>query len=454
MSLDVVILAAGQGTRMKSSLPKVLHPIAGKPMVGHVLDTARHLQADRLHVVVGHGSDKLREYLKNSDDVNTVSQEQQLGTGHAVAQTLPHIPSDSTVLILYGDVPLISESTLSRLVDSCVGSHVALLTVELENPSGYGRILRSTAGEVLAIVEQKDANIEQLKVNEVNTGIMAVPGELLKKWLPQLSSNNAQGEYYLTDVIEMAVTDGVKVIASQPSEVAEVEGVNNRMQLAKLERIYQKAQSDFWMACGVTFFDPCRVDFRGDVELGQDVTVDINVIFEGKVSVGSNVTIGPNCVLKDCVIGENVTIKANTLIDESELAADCEVGPFARIRPGTSLAKGVKIGNFVETKKAIVGEGSKINHLSYVGDSTLGRDVNIGAGTITCNYDGVNKFKTEIGDNAFIGSNTSIVAPVNIAAGATTGAGSTITKSVPENTLAVARGKQVQIKDWKRPEKI
>lgn len=454
MSLDVVILAAGQGTRMKSSLPKVLHPIAGKPMVGHVLDTARHLQADRLHVVVGHGSDKLREYLGSSDDINTVIQEEQLGTGHAVAQAIPNIPSDSTVLILYGDVPLISESTLSRLVDSCGGIQVALLTVELDNPSGYGRILRSSAGEVLAIVEQKDANIEQLKVQEVNTGIMAVPSELLKKWLPLLSSNNAQGEYYLTDVIAMAATEGVSVIASQPSETAEVEGVNNRIQLAKLERIYQKSQSDFWMASGVTFFDPSRVDFRGDVELGQDVTVDINVIFEGKVSIANNVSIGPNCILKDCVIGENVTIKANTLIDDSQLAADCEVGPFARIRPGTQLAQGVKIGNFVETKKAIVGEGSKINHLSYVGDSELGKGVNIGAGTITCNYDGVNKFKTEIGDHAFIGSNTSLVAPVKISAGATTGAGSTITKAVPENTLAVARGKQVQITDWKRPDKI
>ncbi len=453
MSLDVVILAAGQGTRMKSSLPKVLHPIAGKPMVGHVLDTARHLQADHLHVVVGHGSDKLRDYLASSNDVNVVAQEEQLGTGHAVAQAIPDIAVDSTVLILYGDVPLISESTLSRLVDSSAGTQVALLTVELDNPSGYGRILRGTDGDVLAIVEQKDANIEQLKVNEVNTGIMAVPANLLKKWLPQLSSNNAQGEYYLTDIIAMAASEGVNVVASQPAAAAEVEGVNNRQQLAKLERIYQNAQTDFWMAFGVTFFDPNRVDFRGEVELGQDVTVDVNVIFEGHVRIDNNVSIGPNCVLKNCVIAEGVTIKANTLVEDSTIGSGCEVGPFARIRPGTELASGVKIGNFVETKKAIVGEGSKINHLSYVGDSVLGKGVNIGAGTITCNYDGVNKHQTQIGDNAFIGSNTSLVAPVQIAAGATTGAGSTITKAVPEDTLAVARGKQVQIKEWKRPEK-
>lgn len=453
MSLDVVILAAGQGTRMKSKLPKVLHSLAGKPMVGHVLDTARELQADQLYVVVGHGSEKLENYLEGSQDVTIVQQEEQLGTGHAVAQAIPYIPSSSTVLVLYGDVPLISESTLSRLVDSCGGKNVALLTVELDNPGGYGRILRSSAGEVLAIVEQKDANLEQLKVKEVNTGIMAMPAEMLKKWLPALSSNNAQGEYYLTDIIEMAVSDGVSVIASQPASEPEVEGVNNRQQLAKLERIYQQAQTEFWMAMGVSFLDPARVDFRGAVELGQDVIVDINVIFEGTVSVGSSVSIGPNCVLKDCTIADGVTIKANTLIEDSQIADNCEIGPFARIRPGTVLSSGVKVGNFVETKKVIVGEGSKINHLSYVGDSELGKDVNIGAGTITCNYDGVNKHKTTIGDNAFIGSNNALVAPVSVAAGATTAAGSTITKAVPEDSLAVARGKQILLKDWKRPEK-
>lgn len=453
MPLDVVILAAGQGTRMKSSLPKVLHPLAGKPMVGHVLDTARHLQADNIHVVVGHGSEKLCAYLSDAADVQIVEQTEQLGTGHAVAQAMPDIADDSTVLVLYGDVPLISESTLSQLVDSCAGQHLALLTVTLDNPSGYGRILRSSAGDVLAIVEQKDANIEQLKVKEVNTGIMAVPARLLNQWLPALSSNNAQGEYYLTDIIAMAAQQNIAINASQPASAAEVEGVNNRQQLAKLERIYQKVQSDFWMVFGVSFYDPERVDFRGDIELGQDVSVDINVIFEGTVKVGNNVSIGPHCVLKDCVIGDGVTIKANTLIEESQVAANCELGPFARLRPGTELAEGVKVGNFVETKKAIVGEGSKINHLSYVGDSELGKDVNIGAGTITCNYDGVNKHKTQIGDNAFIGSNTALVAPVSVGTGATTGAGSTITKAVPDNSLAVARGKQILLKDWKRPEK-
>lgn len=453
MPLEVVILAAGQGTRMKSSLPKVLHPLAGRPMVGHVLDTARHLQADKLHVVVGHGSEKLCDYLSDSDDINIVEQTEQLGTGHAVAQSMSEVAENSTVLILYGDVPLISESTLSQLVDSCAGEHLALLTVTLDNPSGYGRILRSSEGEVLAIVEQKDANIEQLKVKEVNTGIMALPAKLLNEWLPKLSADNTQGEYYLTDIIAMAAQQEVAINASQPASTAEVEGVNNRLQLAKLERVYQKAQTDFWMAFGVSFYDPARVDFRGQVELGQDVSVDINVIFEGSVRIGNHVSIGPNCVLKDCVIGDGVTIKANSLIEESQVAADCEIGPFARLRPGTELATGVKIGNFVETKKAIVGEGSKINHLSYVGDSELGKDVNIGAGTITCNYDGVNKHKTEIGDNAFIGSNTALVAPVSVGKGSTTGAGSTITKAVPDNTLAVARGKQIFLKDWKRPEK-
>ena len=452
MPMEVIILAAGQGTRMKSRLPKVLHPLAGKPMVGHVLDTAARLQPTALHLVVGHGAEQLCAYL-GGRQVSVVEQAEQLGTGHAVDQAMPKVDADSTVLILYGDVPLIAESTLRQLLASAAQNRLALLTVELADPSGYGRILRDHNHRVTAIVEHKDASEAELGIREINTGILALPARWLKTWLPQLSSDNAQGEYYLTDIIAMAAAAGETIDAIQPSSEQEVQGVNNRLQLAELERWYQRRQAEHWMTEGVTLADPARIDFRGDIQIGRDVSLDINVILEGRVRIADDVVIGPNCVIKDSEIGAGCVIKAHSMLDGSRVAEGCEIGPFARLRPGTVLARQAKIGNFVETKKAQVGEGSKINHLSYVGDAILGREVNVGAGTITCNYDGVNKFQTEIGDRAFIGSNTSLVAPVRVGVEATTGAGSTITKPVDDGQLGVARGKQVNLKGWQRPVK-
>ncbi len=453
MALEVIILAAGQGTRMKSKLPKVLHPLAGKPMVGHVIDTASELSPVSTHVVVGHGAPLLREYLADRSGLDIAEQTEQLGTGHAVDQAMPGVDADSTVLILYGDVPLIQRETLEQLVARAEHGKLALLTVELNDATGYGRIVRNAGGEVEAIVEHKDASAEQLAIREINTGILALPAAWLKEWLPKLSSDNAQGEYYLTDIIEMAAKADLPIAAIQPTSEQEVQGVNNRLQLAELERWYQLRQADHWMTQGATLLDPMRVDFRGDIELGQDVTVDINVIFEGRVRVGDNVSIGANCTLKDCEISAGTVIRANSVIDDSRVGENCDIGPFARLRPGTVLAARAKVGNFVETKKALVGEGSKINHLSYVGDAEIGCGANIGAGTITCNYDGVNKYKTEIGDGAFIGSNTSLVAPVSVGKGATTGAGSTITKAIPDDALGVARGRQTNLTTWKRPTK-
>lgn len=456
MSLEVIILAAGQGTRMKSKLPKVLHAVAGKPMVGHVIDTAAELNPVNTHVVVGHGADQLRGYFDDalSDHaLNVVEQTEQLGTGHAVDQAMPAVAEASVALILYGDVPLTRLSTLQELVEQAQQGSLALLTVELGNPTGYGRIVRDSEHQVVAIVEQKDASEAELSIREINTGIMALPAAWLKQWLPQLSSDNAQGEYYLTDIIAMAAQSGRSIGAIHPASEQEVQGVNNRLQLAELERWYQRQQADHWMTEGVTLADPARVDFRGDIQIGQDVSLDINVILEGRVVIGDNVSIGANCVIKDSTIAAGTLIKPHSMLDQCVVAEDCDIGPFARLRPGTVLASKAKIGNFVETKKAIVGEGSKINHLSYVGDATLGKAVNVGAGTITCNYDGVNKFQTEIGDNAFIGSNTSLVAPVSVGAGGTTAAGSTITKAVEDGALGVARGRQANLKSWKRPEK-
>ncbi|MEH6625497.1 MAG: bifunctional UDP-N-acetylglucosamine diphosphorylase/glucosamine-1-phosphate N-acetyltransferase GlmU [Motiliproteus sp.] len=452
MALEVIILAAGQGTRMKSKLPKVLHPVAGKPMVGHVIDTASTLSPAKIHMVVGHGAPLLKEYLAGRT-LEIAEQSEQLGTGHAVDQAMPAVDSNSTVLVLYGDVPLTRQDTLEQLVARAEHGKLAILTVELEDPTGYGRIVRSAEGDVKAIVEHKDANADQLRINEINTGILALPAAWLKDWLPKLSSDNAQGEYYLTDIIEMAAKADLPITAIQPDNEQEVQGVNNRLQLAELERWHQRQQADYWMTQGATLLDPQRVDFRGDIQLGQDVTVDINVIFEGRVRVGDNVSIGANCILKDCEIAPGANIKAHSMIDESQVGEGCEVGPYARLRPGTVLAKNAKVGNFVETKKTLVGEGSKINHLSYVGDAQVGCGANIGAGTITCNYDGVNKYKTEIGDGAFIGSNTSLVAPVRVGNDATTGAGSTITKDIPDDALGVARGRQTNLNKWKRPVK-
>ncbi|MGQ4877883.1 bifunctional UDP-N-acetylglucosamine diphosphorylase/glucosamine-1-phosphate N-acetyltransferase GlmU [Billgrantia sp. LNSP4103-1] len=451
MTLDVVILAAGQGTRMRSTLPKVLHRLAGKPMVRHVLDTAQKLEADRLHVVVGHGAERVREALGDYP-VRFVLQAEQKGTGHAVGQALEGL-GEGKVLVLYGDVPLIRRETLTTLLAEVSESRMALLTVQLDDPTGYGRIVRNAAGEAVAIVEQKDAAESELAIRECNTGIMAMTAAQLRRWLPRLSADNAQGEYYLTDVIAMAAAEGVAIATTQPTDAVEVEGVNNRQQMARLERAYQARTATELMTHGVALLDPSRLDVRGRLSCGHDVEIDVGCVFEGDVELGEGVRIGPYCLIRDCHIGAETVIESHSVIDGTVAAGHNRIGPFARLRPGTRLAVGAKVGNFVETKNAEVGEGSKINHLSYVGDARLGRDVNVGAGTITCNYDGANKHRTDIGDAAFIGSNTALVAPVSIGRGATVGAGSTISKDVPDNALAVSRGKQIAKADWVRPTK-
>ena len=452
MQADIVILAAGQGSRMKSKLPKVLHPLAGKPLVQHVIDQASTISGAKMHIVVGHGADQVESAL-SGQSASFYLQAEQLGTGHAVAQAVPGLALDGVTLILYGDVPLTPASIMQTLVQIAFEGHLALLTVELDDPTGYGRILRNTEKAVVGIVEQKDANEQQLAISEVNTGILALPTRLMTEWLPKLSSNNAQGEYYLTDLIAMAAEAGVEINTLNPQSEYEVQGVNNRRQLAELERWYQLQQADRLMDAGVTLADPARIDIRGRLTTGTDCSFDINLIVEGEVEIGSNVRIGPNCFIKDAKIADGAEILANSHIEGASVGANAQVGPYARLRPGTVLAEKTKIGNFVEIKKASLGIGSKVNHLSYVGDARLGADVNVGAGTITCNYDGVNKSLTEIGDNAFIGSNTSLVAPVSVGAGATVGAGSTITKSVGDAELAVARGKQRNIDSWERPTK-
>ena len=452
LPLHVVILAAGQGSRMKSRQAKVLHAVAGKPMLHHVMDTARALGAEGIHAVIGHGADQVRAATP-AEDVNWITQAEQLGTGHAVAQALSSLPDQARVLILYGDVPLTRPDTLAHLADGVSEQSLSLLTVNLANPDGYGRILRDTTGQVRAIVEQKDASDAELAITEVNTGILAVSASHLKRWLPQLSNRNAQGEYYLTDIIALAAADGVRIDVAQPGNPVEVQGVNNRSQLAQLERWYQRVQAERLMTEGATLMDPARVDIRGTVRVGFDVLIDVNVVFEGTVELADGVSIGPGCVIRDATLAEGTVVHAHSVIDGAEVGASAQIGPFARLRPGTRLAERTKVGNFVETKKAVVGPGSKINHLSYVGDATLGEDVNVGAGTITCNYDGVNKFQTRLGDRVFVGSNTSLVAPVSVAAGATIGAGSTITRDVADNELAVARGRQRNIADWPRPTK-
>ena len=452
MQADIVILAAGQGSRMKSKLPKVLHPLAGKPLVQHVIDQASTIDGAKMHIVVGHGAEQVESALANQGAAFYL-QAEQLGTGHAVAQAVPGLDAEGVSLILYGDVPLTPAAVMQAMVQIAARGHLALLTVVLADPTGYGRIERNAVNDVVGIVEQKDANEEQLKITEVNTGILALPTKLMMEWLPKLSSNNAQGEYYLTDLIAMAAEAGVAINTLNPESEYEVQGVNNRRQLAELERWYQLQQANRLMDAGVTLADPSRIDVRGSVSTGTDCSFDINLILEGEVEIGSNVSIGPNCVIKDSKIGDGVEILANSHIDGAVVASNAQIGPYARLRPGTDLAEKTKVGNFVEIKKASVGVGSKVNHLSYIGDAKLGSDVNVGAGTITCNYDGVNKSLTEIGDNAFIGSNTSLVAPVKVGAGATVGAGSTITKEIGDNELAVARGKQRNIDTWDRPTK-
>lgn len=450
--LDILVLAAGKGTRMRSDLPKVLHPVGGKALVQHVVDTARQVGSERIFIIIGHGAEKVEEKMA-APDVRFILQAQQLGTGHAVQQALPQLRDDATVLILYGDVPLTRAETLQKLIAHVNDQQMGLLTVNLPDPTGYGRILRDASGAVTAIVEHKDATDEQRQVKEINTGIMAVKAKHLQQWLPQLTNNNAQGEYYLTDIIALARQNGVAIQVEQPNAIEEVEGINNRQQQAALERFYQKQKANELMVAGATLLDPARFDCRGTITVGRDVVIDINCVFEGDVVLGDGVTIEPNCVIINSRIGNNTHIKANSHIEDAAIAGDCDVGPFARLRPGTQLAQGAKIGNFVETKKAVIGEGSKVNHLSYIGDTTIGKKANIGAGTITCNYDGVNKFKTEIGDNAFIGSNSALVAPVKVGTNATVGAGSIITKDVADEELAIARGKQRNIQGWERPKK-
>ena len=452
MSLEIVILAAGQGTRMRSALPKVLHPIAGDSMLGHVIHSARQLDPQRIHVVIGHGADVVRERLA-ADDLNFVLQDKQLGTGHATAQAVPFITAD-TVLILYGDVPLIEVETLQRLLKHVVPGQMGLLTVELDDPTGYGRIVRDADGKVAAIVEHKDASEAQRAITEGNTGILAVPANRLADWTSRLSNNNAQGEYYLTDVIEMAVSDGLTVATEQPHDPMEVQGANDRKQLSELERHYQLRAGRRLMAQGVTLRDPARFDVRGEVTVGRDVLIDINVILEGKVVIEDDVVIGPNCVIKDSTLRKGVVIKANSHIEGAVLGEGSDAGPFARLRPGTVLEARAHVGNFVELKNARMGEGAKAGHLTYLGDAEIGARTNIGAGTITCNYDGANKWKTVLGEDVFIGSNNSLVAPVDISAGATTAAGSTITQNVDNAQLAVGRARQKNIDGWKRPEKI
>ena len=452
MSLEVVILAAGQGTRMRSALPKVLHPVAGKPMLGHVIDTARQLQPQRIHVVIGHGADTVRERLA-ADDLSFVMQREQLGTGHAVAQAAPALSAER-VLILYGDVPLIEVGTLRRLLQKVDDQHLALLTVELGDPTGYGRIVRDAAGAVSAIVEHKDATPEQRAIKEGNTGILAVPGKRLGDWLSRLSNSNAQGEYYLTDVIAMAVADGLTVATEQPLDAMEVQGANDRIQLAELERHYQQRAARRLMAEGVTLRDPARFDVRGEVSVGRDVLIDINVILEGRVLIEEGVEIGPNCVIRNSTLRKGAIVKANSHLDGAELGEGADCGPFARLRPGSVLGAKAHVGNFVELKNAVMGEGAKAGHLSYLGDAEIGARSNIGAGTITCNYDGANKSRTLMGEDVFIGSNSALVAPVILGDGATTGAGSVVTQDVPANTLAVGRAKQRNIEGWKRPVKV
>jgi bifunctional UDP-N-acetylglucosamine pyrophosphorylase/glucosamine-1-phosphate N-acetyltransferase len=451
-NLEVVILAAGQGTRMRSALPKVLHELAGKALVHHVIDTAQLLKAKRIHTVIGHGAELVRDRLGELP-THWALQLEQLGTGHAVAQAMPAVEDDSIVLVLYGDVPLVRAQTLEKLLEAVTANSIALLTVELANPTGYGRILRDQNNQITAIVEQKDASKEQLAICEVNTGILAAPAKYLKQWLPQLSANNAQGEYYLTDIIALAVKNKLSVAAQQPLGEWEVQGVNNRLQLAELERQHQRNIADQLMTDGATLADPNRIDVRGHLTTGRDVFIDVNCVFEGEVTLGDNVRIGPNCVIKNSRIDDNAEIDANSMLDEAIVGEKAHVGPFARLRPGTELAAKSRVGNFVETKKTKLGEGSKVNHLTYLGDCTVGVNANVGAGTITCNYDGVNKFKTNISDGAFIGSNSSLVAPVNIGVNATVGAGSVITEDVPDAGLAVARGKQRNIEGWQRPTK-
>jgi bifunctional UDP-N-acetylglucosamine pyrophosphorylase/glucosamine-1-phosphate N-acetyltransferase len=451
MNLEVIILAAGKGTRMRSARPKVLHRLAGKPLLEHVIRSAQALKPQAVHVVYGHGGEQVREQL-GALGVNWVLQEPQLGTGHAVQQAMPGVTGD-TVLILYGDVPLTRLDTLRALMAAATGGGLAVLTAELDNPGGYGRIVRDDTGRVIRIVEHKDASEAERAIREINTGILAAPATRLRAWLAALRNHNVQGEYYLTDVIGMAAAEGVAIATAQPQAEWEILGVNSKTQLAELERIHQRNQALALMEQGVTLMDPARFDLRGTLTCGQDVSIDVNVLIEGDVTLGDRVQIGPNNVLRRCRIGADTLVQPNCVIEDTEIGTDCRIGPFARIRPETRIAARAHIGNFVEIKKSVIGLGSKVNHLTYVGDSTVGQDVNVGAGTITANYDGVNKHQTIIEDNASIGSNSVLVAPVTVGAGATIGAGSVINKDAPAGELTLCRAKQTTIPGWKRPTK-
>lgn len=449
---NIIILAAGRGTRMMSDLPKVLHPLAGKPMLAHLLDTARSLDPLQICVVYGYGGEQVPQAI-GSNDISWVLQAEQHGTGHAVLQAVPYLADTGVTLILYGDVPLTTADTMRALTAVAVQDQLALLTVTLADPTGYGRIVRDGAGKVTAIVEHKDADIPTRAIDEVNTGLMALPTHRLAGWLSRLSNANAQGEYYLTDIIAMAVADGVAVQTCQPAYYREILGVNSKAQLAELERLHQAQVANQLMTQGVTLLDPARIDVRGTLQCGRDVMIDVGCVFEGHVELGNNVSVGAHCVLKNVTVGAGTQIAPFSHLVDATVGTDNHIGPYAHLRPGTILAADVHIGNFVEIKNSQVDIGSKINHLSYVGDSTVGKQVNIGAGTITCNYDGANKYRTVIEDNAFIGSDTQLVAPVTIGRGATIGAGSTITKDTPAGELTLSRSKQITIPGWQRPVK-
>ncbi len=449
-ALNIVILAAGKGTRMYSDKPKVLHSLAGKPLIQHVLDCALSLRPQQICTVYGHGGEAVPQAMQQYD-AKFVIQEPQLGTGHAVQQAMPLLQDDSRTLILYGDVPLIQHSTLHQMQKA--GEGLVLLSVNLENPAGYGRIVRDSEGDVQRIVEQKDATPEELQIQEVNTGIMLVPTAQLREWLGKLSNDNAQGEYYLTDIVEMAVGQGVTVHSVQPAQAWEVDGINNKMQLANLERVWQKEVAARLLTQGVTLIDPARIDVRGNLMCGRDAEIDVGCIFEGQVSLGDRVKVGAYSIIRNASIAQDTQIAPYSHIDSSEVGANCHIGPYARLRPGSKLHDHAHVGNFVEIKNSEIGQGSKANHLSYIGDSTVGCRVNIGAGTITCNYDGANKFRTIIEDDAFIGSDTQLVAPVTVGKGATIGAGSTITKDTPAGELTLSRSRQLTIAGWQRPVK-
>ena len=449
---NFVILAAGKGTRMRSALPKVLHKLSGRSMLGHVVAAVESLGEAKKIIVTGHGAEQVEQQFKSPTTI-FIQQKEQLGTGHAVHMAVPELCSDAVVIVLYGDVPLIRPGTIKRILGVVTEKAMGLLTINLDQPTGYGRIVRNTKGDITEIIEQKDASAEQLKITEVNTGVLALQSSQLRDWLPKITNNNAQGEYYLTDLVAIARKAGVEVISVNPESATEVEGVNNRVQLSQLERAHQRQLAEVLMESGTSLADPARFDQRGELSAGTDNFIDINCVFNGSVTIGSNVSIGANCQISDSTIGDGVLILPNTIIESSVVGDRAVVGPFARLRPGTEMGSDTKVGNFVETKKTLVGKGSKINHLSYVGDAQLGENVNIGAGTITCNYDGVSKHKTDLGDGVFVGSNSTLVAPIKVDKGGFIAAGSTVTTEVPSDSLAVGRAKQRNIKGWKRPTK-